>query len=523
MTGPTEVSYDNLKALVCKLKVSAINAYMKEEGYTIKDGRYHKGFSNARVNCEDIVSLPDSNGLGGGTETHGGIPSGQGGYVEKFDKIRSRIDMAVKMWMDIPEVKQNSDISKEIMERLEVDSSDDGKKLGGKSDAAAQLNATLGYSTALQGTTMNRYRANFLERIGGVMDAIASVYGFMADVSIREKDAIDKVKEQVPIIVDDIRAAFDKISQNASSTSDAKFVVDIFDIVFSAASIIWPTSTLVKVCSSVGIKIFNAALDHAPTPEKLELPSFESAMSKLETSLRELGSSLIRTEREIDSAIIANGRLVFDGKPGRFRLNVPGLTAGDIDNKDSDGNPLKEGHAEIAVNENRKEDATQTPGPIDVDGDEKPDDKGNSREFSLDEENIQLSGSGLRTVAALIEPEIKKAYGIQLDLQREAGSLIGMSRKGPSESFNHLAQRMPELIKHLVDTVRLGAYNLEVALEMFMDVDRENKEKMKQVEEKLGRSSDDLSAETQAKVRPWEDGYQEDPNARVGRSKNGPF
>lgn len=89
MTDPT---YDSLDMLIGELKRSAIDAYMRDHGYTVSGSSYEKVAPNRSVG-ESVVECPQEDGSGGGKEVvyfTDGPPSKSEGYCDSFDEIRQK-------------------------------------------------------------------------------------------------------------------------------------------------------------------------------------------------------------------------------------------------------------------------------------------------------------------------------------------------------------------------------------------------------------------------------------------------
>ena len=179
MAPPVESSsaYEELPILIVRLKLAAIDAYMREDGWTLEDERYHRQIYRSFLS----VSRPHENGQGGvitevligmGTNRPVSPPcSATVAFVQervdRWNTIRSEIDTVLSAWVDLPnpqrlEAYYGQDAHDAAI-ALAVGDSDLG---GGSSPAAGDLDDVADLcTTALRGLTFRAFSANFLRNV----------------------------------------------------------------------------------------------------------------------------------------------------------------------------------------------------------------------------------------------------------------------------------------------------------------------------------------------------------------------
>lgn len=168
----TDRAYENLPTLIGELKRAMIDAYMKSQGWDVRDGNYNMSSSSTSYD----VTRPGADGEGGGDwDWNGMFDIGNDGQDAKwmgaFDQVRSNVDATMKPWLDLPDTE--ADLTDDIegmrqANRLLSFNASDGTGAG---NIGGYLTGIHENSDSMSGPTIASFKANFLlqleKAIGG--------------------------------------------------------------------------------------------------------------------------------------------------------------------------------------------------------------------------------------------------------------------------------------------------------------------------------------------------------------------
>lgn len=201
MTDPT---YDSLDTLIGELKRSAIDAYMRDHGYTVSGSSYEEVAPNRSVG-ESVVECPQEDGSGGGKEIvyfTDGPPSKSEGCCDTFDEIRQKIDKLLKKWKDLPSPREIEIESSKCLEVTKVLASTATTQNGLMVPAGMVIPANLeliGHKLrSMKGETADAIQAKFLTALSAAVGNLNRVSIHLGERSWRKEKSFQPLARRLP-------------------------------------------------------------------------------------------------------------------------------------------------------------------------------------------------------------------------------------------------------------------------------------------------------------------------------------
>ena len=314
--------YDELFTLIGKLKRARIDAWMRENNWTVEDGEYtFKGYG--MYGGELHVSRPDESGEGGGTYTATGaavIPHDQkDDYTTAFATIRSAVDDHLYPWI-VPELPKPTDIKtwwtplRDASVQIAAQATLNGTIVGG----GAMGNHIESFVTDCgpdfwQGQTAGAFRTGFVSQLGTAVAANHLVLAFLAAQVDAQRQMWFNARQSVTDIVVETTKAYDSVK---GPSADYSVIIKIAGFAAAAAAV-WASgggaAVVAAGAAKVGVDVvseINAQLtkEEQPAPS----PTYDSVRDSMPKALEALSSAI----RKEENAMIADLNEVYEAMTG---------------------------------------------------------------------------------------------------------------------------------------------------------------------------------------------------------------
>ncbi|MFG6402107.1 hypothetical protein [Microbacterium sp. P04] len=165
-------SYDEFSTLVGQIKRSAIDLFMKDEGYDLLGGEYVNGNRGSDLK----VSRPGADGEGGGDWSVDDFliewlqnESKDAYFQESFANIRASVDAIVEPWTDLPDpadVEPIVETCRQVTRRLAAGGSTSDGAASGGGPLAGTLALIEQNLNAMSGQAIAAFKDKFLAQLG---------------------------------------------------------------------------------------------------------------------------------------------------------------------------------------------------------------------------------------------------------------------------------------------------------------------------------------------------------------------
>ena len=231
MAPPVESSsaYEELPILIVRLKLAAIDAYMREDGWTLNHEHYCRHWSGNFIQ----VSRPNENRPGGLVNVAAAsyTPDPATAWIQErlthWDTIKSNISIALAAWGCLPdpetlEVDPNSLMSyygrdaHDAAVALAVGDSGHG---GGSSRAAGHLDEIEKRTLALEGLTFQAFSANFLVNVRRAISGSCALVVVLGQALNGEAELWKRARESTAEIVKKTTQSFKRYAEWSHDTT----------------------------------------------------------------------------------------------------------------------------------------------------------------------------------------------------------------------------------------------------------------------------------------------------------------
>ncbi len=481
--------YRDIKKLVCKLKVAAIDAMMRDnvEGYRfrIDDNYYHKDVEPAHSymsEVEVLVTRPNSRGEGGGKVVSPSYMGDVGDpyevledYSDRFTACRSRIDKIVSPWLDLPNPYGSkfqdaiNSYRKEVVAKLStapVEGLDPQGLTGDGADKAA-LNilkvkpgsmkryhdGMMSNVTSLQGAAMNAFRESFLATMPSIIDNLATLTHIHGETLTAEQLFFKQARKKVVEAIEEATKAFEKVPGG-----DISFDMVLNILVWGCMALSLPFggegASVATIVGDVGSLALTAVKDVKAETKTYEAESYEDVMNKLEKAFEDINSNLKKGEQRIEDNLASNLKAVLgdrtnnDFKTASFHL----LPA-----------PIRDTVGEVRMDRNAVDQLTVGDG---------------------------ATGGYMSNIAADLESAAKVLRGISMQDLIHRDEKVGIRHGiGPSSTFADLREVIYELLTDLKWKVDEGNVNLRAAMHDFEEQDAQSQQLMDKIASNVEQGS----------------------------------
>ena len=451
----TDNLFEKFGEIIDNLKRRAIDAYMKERDFRANEtfGVYeYRGLSPlAQGRC---ISLPGSNGLGGG-EQKNPLSLDRFDYQTAFQGVVQRVDNAVLKWFSVPDpgkldapMKCCQTLYHALAKKTVQGRPEPGQKRPVfEGTVAGDLNEAVKQSKALSGKTMLNFKKNFLSKIQPTMNALCGVAYVIEENLAAEKAALNEVREVVPKAAMQAAQAFAAYAEiPGRGELMGNLLVDVIGAALAGAAVVASGGSLLVV--GVGLASVSVDLGGKIVKTVREISevtsSYESIMSNFENALNLVNKDFSQVEHQILLNLINNHRHMEENHQF-FDLELYPLRYEDVDEQDRSPQQSKP-----------------------------------ASETELRIPNV----SKAKEIAKKMLPEVSRRLGEEaanlntfaLSLHRAEG--VGYSAEGPSDVFYGVKDLLFRLVRELGEDVALGAYNLNLVIDAFRDVDDAEAQRM---------------------------------------------
>jgi hypothetical protein len=437
--------YAEIDTLVGRLKQSSIDAWMRDNRWTLTGDRYEISSRGP----DFTVTRPGADGEGGG-DWHTddviaklfGLIDRDDEFQEAFATIRSTIDGLVGRWRDLPDPDLIAPIvesSRQVTRGLAGAASSAGGAATGAGALAGYLRLIEANAQSMSGDVIASYKAKFLvqlsQAIGG-FHAISVVRG--AAVAAQE-GLWREARRAVAEALEKTRGAMDQIAQGGSA--ELKDVLKVAG--WAAKGVGFFASGGVAVALEVTGLSIEVLDDVTSTGDKTvegAPGSYEAAIQHLTTVLNTLDSQIRTEEQKLQDNLVANLRNIRND-PASYDLSQPPVWS-------SEGVILIQPH--------------------------------------LVDEIIKVH---MPAVADELERIASEFYSSSIYAAVRRDDAVGIGSTGPAASFSDLNWLLYELVKDLAWEVRAGAKNLEAAVLDLRRHDEDTAAELRRLADKVHRGS----------------------------------
>ena len=412
----TDRTYENLPTLIGELKRSAIDAYMKSQGWHIDEGvKYHLG--------DNYVTRPGADGQGGGDWSWSGFwDIGNEGQDAKwrgaFDTVRSNIDATLEKWLDLPDTAAllADDIEQMRQANRLLSFSPSGGTGGG--NIPGYLTGVNENLDAMSGTTIATFKAEFLLQLEKAIGGHHGITVILGGALAATNEIWIRARKTVADIVGETQKALDAYANGGGISWEVVLQVAGYAVEGVGLFATGGASTALKGAGQ-GLKILTDTT--TKKGEKASTPSldYEGLMKGLGTALDDLSKAIKAEEDALAQNLTTNvGQVRAD--QGSYDLKRPAIL--DISD-DSQANI-------IIINRPLVDEITRTYLPL---------------------------------IADDLDSARSQAYLATYEAYRDGS--IGRGYNGISSEFSDLQWILIDLIRDLAWETRNGAKTLELAIE----------------------------------------------------------
>jgi hypothetical protein len=446
---PAMASYDDLSSLTGKLKRAAIDAYMKDQGFTIVEGE--SKYYDERHSVSDLhywVSRPGDDGNGGGdwTSDHFLPDSWIGGGKDEefqghFDTIRERVDSALRKWQDLPipsEFDPLLDSMRAANVALGVVPSKDGGTVTGTGFIGPNLTLIETNCEYMSGGIITAFKTKFLLSLGNCIAGHHGITVVLGEALASEKAMWEKARQDVANAVEAATTALDSYVKSGNADWTLTFGV-LGAIITGAAAFVSGGATVALSGAGAGVTLLKEVNDAKDREAAQPDQSFEGIMTAYEQVLTDLNGTIKTAEQALDNNFTTNiGHI---GPESGFDLDAP------LKDVDDDSDLHLEGSPTII------------------------------HDKSL---IFEITGTAMPAVA----DEVVKAQG-HLDVASDSGpfsrdAAVGLGYNGCFNNWSSLLWLSWRLLADLEWEIRAGAKTLELAIEDMGQVDTDAADALEQ-------------------------------------------
>ena len=454
-------AYEEFDALVGRLKRAAIDAYMDDYGFSAVGGDYTKtevsdgGFP---LSATTVVDRPGEDGNGGGAGTRQVTMSPTPdvvSYHERFDQVRSQIDALVQPWRDLPSPAQIQVVEQQCVTLntgFAGTASFSQGNVGGVGIIATNLDQVRTNSQAFTGRTGERFKSQFLGRIGAVCGGLWAMSVLATTMVHVQAKMWEAARQDVADALDIGKVAMAGSCNGAQERLNMSLKVD--GIVIKVAKEFVP-GLAGAALGTAGIAL--DLLQDATAPEanvpQMGGGTYEEVLKSFTDTLNTINEQITAQERLINDTLVRNLAAI--------------QAAGKTIRHPDDGT------------------AAEHANPYDVEVPPISSTKG------VRITNYDLVAGIWQECLPKVSHELKDLAVTSRDcmtweaLQRNAG--IGIALSGPSVSFGELTWKLCEMANDLAWDVTMGAKDLKLVVTAMREHDEASAAKLRKFAESMSR------------------------------------
>ncbi|WP_444663975.1 hypothetical protein ACT17Q_00590 [Cellulomonas sp. CW35] len=431
--------------LVGQLKQSAIDVWMREQGWRLYGDHYENGSRGSVAK----VTRPNTDGSGGGDWSADALSTLFGRvdrdefFIAQFDAVRRTIDEIVAPWLALPSPASIAPLVEECRQTTRRLSGaariEDGEVTGG-GELTVHVSLVSQNLTAMSGTLIASLKAKFLGQLAraiGGMHAISVVRGI--DVAAQQALWAEAQTAFEDILVT-ARTALDAIAHGRGPEWNDALQAAAWVAKGAGIFATGGVSAALEV-GGIAIDVLSATAAPSPSPEVKAPTSYAGAIASLRSELSRLSDRIESEERLVARNAARNVTQITQDRTS-YDLSQPAV-------------------------------------------------------YDL-EPAMVLNASLLEEIYAVYMPEIATeldavAGGVPISsaLRRAVArdATIGLGAHGPSDNVAELTQLLYNLLRDLAWEVRSGARNLELAIASIEERDAQVAEELRRIVKRIDAGS----------------------------------
>ncbi len=445
--------YANLDRLIKNLKASAIDAYMKSQGFTRSPNGYRSdkpnapgtGTSSADV---EVVSFPNADGEGGGDWSSPNpvwnwwSSSEQSkSYKEAFAHVRKRIDDTVLSLTGLPDpesLESHIVSCRNILSKLAASPQVTDGMVQGVGDISSDVSSANTNAAQMSGTTLENFKANFLSKLDKTVGGLYSATVVLGNGLAGEKSVLAETRRSVANALVSADDACKKVAE--SNGAALKVLISILTSALSGVSGLFTggvsTATVSASLLHVGLSVAKDLED----PDQLfggegqPVKNYEGAMSAFEGAFKEIKRQFKEAEGKIKQKLYDNvNSMKSDAHKEYFDLTLDSMHHSDIDDRGS-------------ADPSKNEAVIIQPDLV----------------YAISNTYLPRVSSGLKDCSDNVD---------KLEMKVERGANVGAGHRGAAPAFEDLRVIVRQLLNDLGDEVSLASSNLLYAVQDILNTD----------------------------------------------------
>lgn len=309
-------AYEEFDALVGRLKQASIDAYMDDAGFDLIGGKYSSVVVSPDpmgrgMSWTTLVARPGEDGNGGGDGEmicSAAVPPQSVSYQSEFDQVRAKIDALVQPWRDLPlpaEVQAVEQQCVTLNTGFAGTASYSQGNVGGVGIIATNLDQVRTNSQAFTGRTGERFKSQFLGRIGAVCGglwATSVLATTMVHVQVKMWEAS---RQDIANVLEMSRAAM-AASCNGSQERVA-VTLEVVDIVIKVAKEFVPGLLGGALgTAGIGLDLLQDAIESKSKAPEMGGGTYEEVLKTITAALNAVNEQITAQERLIDDTLVRN-------------------------------------------------------------------------------------------------------------------------------------------------------------------------------------------------------------------------
>lgn len=432
------------QALVGRLKQSAIDAWMRGEGWRLVGGHYEISSRGPDFR----VTRPDETGAGGGDWSSDwlgsffGLVDRDAEFQGYFETIRQTIDGIVAPWLDLPDPDDLAPVvedCRQVTRRLSGAASTQDGVAHGAGEIGASLRLIEQNASAMSGELIASFKAKFLVQLGQAVGGFHAISLVRGSAIAAQEGLWRSARESVDTILEQSRAAFDAVAAGDAITWEE--VVQVVGWAAKGAKIfVTGGAAAAFEVTGLALDVVKATAPPTPTTEPQSPGSYDAAITQLRSAFDALDEQIRGEERLIEENLRTNLTNIRNDRSS-YDLTQP---------------PLHDGDGVLLIQRALVDEIHRVHMPAVAD--------------ELDEVGDLALTSGIGRFVA-----------------RDAS--IGIGVTGPATTVGEMNLLLRDLIKELAWEVRSGARNLELAIADLESRDAQIAEELAKIAERITQGS----------------------------------
>lgn len=309
-------AYEEFDALVGHLKQASIDAYMDDAGFDLVGGKYSSVVVSPDpmgrgMSWTTLVARPGEDGNGGGDGEmicSAAVPPQSVSYQDEFNQVRAQIDALVQPWRDLPSPAEVQAVEQQCVTLntgFAGTASFSQGNVGGVGIIATNLDQVRTNSQAFTGRTGERFKSQFLGRVGAVCGGLWATSVLATTMVHVQAKMWEVARQDIANVLDITKVAMAGSCNGAQERLDASLKV--------AGIVIKVAKEFVPGLAGAALGTAGIALDllqDAIAPEaevpKLGGGTYAEVLTSFTDALKAINEQITAQERLIDDTLVRN-------------------------------------------------------------------------------------------------------------------------------------------------------------------------------------------------------------------------